>query len=107
MAGSNKKKRVITIPMQGWTDLTKLTDNKLKAAAKKVIKDINKHFNPKTRHGWPLGYSFYVSEVFYQAYGVHLEGYLLQELSKVGKYELVSGDHGLVIQKAKLKRKKK
>lgn len=54
----------------------------LKTAAKKVARSIQKHMRTD---GWDLDYGFQVEEVFYQAFGHHLEDYLFEELCKFKK----------------------
>jgi hypothetical protein len=78
------KKVVLTLdqdffPTQKNAELTK--------AAKKVVKDIRKHFkNDK----WPLDFNFLVEEVFYEAFNEHLSNYLLKELySKPENFKIV------------------
>lgn len=74
----------------------------LKKAAAKILNDLHKnHFNKKG-HGWPLSYSFYKEEIFHEAFGHHLEDYLLNELIKKGCYNLESSpSRGLRIVKCK------
>ena len=65
-------------------------DKRLALAAKRVAKDLDTHFK---KDGWPLRYGFYSEEVFYEAFGFHVEKYFLQELRKrKGKYVLRSSD---------------
>jgi len=55
----------------------------LQNAAKEIAKETDAHFkNPK--HGWDLCYHQLVTDVFYRAFGHHLEDYLTEALK--GKY---------------------
>lgn len=98
-----KKKLEIKIPMSLFKNGFK--DSKIKVlqkAAKKVAKDIETHFNSKKDGGWPLSYSQYVADVFYDAFGHHLENYLLKELAKKKGYVIATNEiHNLVIKKEK------
>ena len=75
----------------------------LQKAAKKTIDDLHKnHFNPSKKMGWDIGYSMVVNDIFYDAFGHHLENYILVELAKKKCYSLCTSDkpgHGLVIRK--------
>jgi hypothetical protein len=51
----------------------------LEKAAKRVAKIIKQHMK---KDGWDLDYSAQVTEVFYEAFGHHLENYLITELCK-------------------------
>lgn len=75
----------------------------LQKAAKKSIDDLHKnHFNPTKKMGWDINYSMVVADVFYDAFGHHLENYVLVELAKKKCYSLCSSDKpagGLVIRR--------
>jgi len=80
----------------------KTENNKeLTKAAKKRFKSIDRHFKVD---GWDLDLGFQITEVFYEAYGEHLETYLLKELfsnHKKGYYITVNKEHRTVIRKSK------
>lgn len=83
----------------------KLSDKRLRLAAAEAASEIKHHMDTD---GWDIRYSHYVTEIFYLAYGVELESYLLHALfNKKGlNVSLVTKDGDLVIKKNK-KRKKK
>jgi hypothetical protein len=59
---------------------------KLEAAAKEVANTIRQHFRKGNKNGgWYLDYSELVADVFYTAFGHHLERYLLAEICKFKK----------------------
>lgn len=61
-------------------------------AARRVVRSLKAHFK---KDKWPVNYSFYVQEVFYVAYGHHLENYLLKEmLRQLKTFTLETGKHG-------------
>lgn len=65
---------------------------RLTLAAKSVVKEIDNHFKDDK---WPLWYGFYPEEIVYEAFGFHIEKYLIEELRKrKGKYVLRSGNKG-------------
>jgi hypothetical protein len=74
----------------------------LEKAAKRVAKQIKQHMK---KDGWDLDYSFQVTDVFYEAYGHHLETYLLTELRKFRTPLALTAKAGteVVITKSKLK----
>jgi hypothetical protein len=84
--------------------MDKKEELKYKKAAKKVVKQIDKHFTTRG-HGWPLAYSLYKEDIFWEVNGKHLESYFLQALaeSKIN-YVLESGNTGLVIKKSTKKK---
>jgi hypothetical protein len=94
------KKETIVIPLNMFKNLkTPLPD--FEASGKKVYKSLKEHFTKKGQ-GWPLAYSFLVSEIFYEATGHHLENYILKRIAKSKmKLELVTKDGELVVQKSK------
>lgn len=53
----------------------------LDKAATKVARSTKRHFK---KDGWNLDYGFLVSDVFYEAFGHHLETYLLKRLQVFG-----------------------
>lgn len=60
--------------------MVKVKIKNLQKAAKKIARDTERHFkNPK--QGWDLNYNWLVQDVFYEAFGHHLEEYLLEELN--------------------------
>ena len=61
----------------------KVRFSNLESAAKEIAKETNAHFN-NPKHGWDLCYHGLVTEVFYRAFGHHLEDYLHEALK--GKY---------------------
>jgi len=72
----------------------KNSDAALRKAAKKIVDDLHKtHFNPKKKQGWPLDYGMLVTDVFYEAFGHHLETYLLHELFKKKAYGIKTSDN--------------
>lgn len=76
-----------------------LKDQNLKNAAKKIKRDIDKHFK---KDGWDLDYNFQVDEVFFEAYRESLSAYLIDALStKTGKYCIKATKKGLVISLSK------
>lgn len=78
----------------------------LQDAARKAMKEVNAHFK---KDKWDLDYSHYVTDVFYRAFGHHLENYFFNELGKSGKYILRSGKGplgGLVIALNEKKKRK-
>lgn len=62
--------------------MVKVQFKNLQKAAKKVARQMRDHMK---KDGWDLSYSFYVNEVFYQAFGHHLENYLLDALRRQRK----------------------
>lgn len=107
-----KKRHVITIPMELFKNSIAPVPI-FRKAARKVMKDIKTHFTNKGE-GWPVDYNFYVVEIFYEAFGHHLENYLLRELAKSKlPLQLSTSDKGkLLISKyipksGKIKRRKK
>jgi hypothetical protein len=88
------KIKTIIMPMTHFKHIN--TQNKvLKKAAKQVFREVKDHFK---KDKWDLGYSMVVSDVFYRAYGHHLENYLLSELSNSKlPLSLISKDGELVI----------
>ncbi len=105
------KKPKIKIDAKAWLEATsslKTQDKKLINAAKKVMKGIDEHFDPKMKHGWDLDYHSLVNEVFFQAYGHNLENYLLVELFKKECYTInTDKKFALVISKIKNKGRSK
>lgn len=78
----------------------KKREPKLEAAAKKVMRDINRHFKTD---GWNLDLGSQIDEVFSKAFGYNLEEHLIPKLLK--KYDLRSVDGRLVISLKKGRRK--
>lgn len=66
----------------------------LKEAAKKVAKSTKQHFK---KDGWDLDYSELVADVFYTAFGHHLENYLLEEICKFRKPLALGMKDGVVV----------
>ena len=90
-------KKTLTINLKAYAGNLSTPLKPLERAAKKGMKDLKDHFTLKDG-GWPLDYSFYVSDIFYQAFGHHLENYLLKAIVKSKlKVELVSKEGKLVI----------
>lgn len=65
----------------------------LQNAAKEIAKETDKYFN-NPKHGWDLCYHQLVTEVFYRAFGHHLEDYLTEALK--GKYLFTYATNDLV-----------
>lgn len=82
----------------------------LQKAAKKVVNSLHKeHFNPSKKMGWDLDYSLIVTDIFYEAFGHHLENYLLNSLAEKNCYSLTMNDKGTVLirrNKKNVKRKR-
>lgn len=100
----SKKKFKITLPLNFFFGGGKATIPALKKSAKKIVGELHKvHFNPKNKHGWPITYSGTIEDVFYDAYGHHLESYVINELIKYKCYSLQTGDdvRGTLIYKIK------
>jgi len=76
-------------------------DKLLNASAKSVAKEMLQHFK---KDGWPLCYSHNVGEVFFQAFGIHLETYLVREVVRLNSRLVVGikkSNRQLVFAKAK------
>lgn len=72
------KKTKKTITLKVSPNMFKTKNNQLfTKAAKRVMKTIDEHFK---KDKWDLDLGFQVDEVFYEAYGEHLETYLMKEL---------------------------
>lgn len=99
-----------TIPLNKNIFEAKAVPNEeLRKAAAKVVKELHEdHFNPRKKMGWDVLYNHYIDEVFYTAFGHHLENYLLVELSKKKGYVIKTSDKhdGLVISRQKKGKKK-
>jgi len=99
----NKKSKTITMTVT--SSMFKTKNKKLENAAKEIVKEIGEHFQKEGKKAWPLGASYYITEIFSRAFGHHLENYLFRELFKSKKYTLKSGKNGgLVIDRVKTKR---
>ncbi len=79
---------------------TKLLRSKLDKGAEVVMRDVNYHFN-KRGHGWPLGFSMLVDDVFYNAFGFHLETILIPKLLKKYSLQAIKGKSLMVVKKSK------
>lgn len=93
VAKEKKAKRIYDL---SWPILPTKGNKKLRAAAKKAVKEIEHHFK---KDGWPLDYRFYKDEIFYYAFGEHLENYLIEALSKKKGYYLRTEDGKFLIDK--------
>lgn len=104
---AKKKKAEVKIKIPPGAFPVKKEMPALTKAAKSVKRTVDHHFK---KHKWDLDYSFLVEEVFYKAFGFHLENFLLRELfkSKKSKYILCSPDDrsGLVVRLDKSKSRK-
>lgn len=92
MKSTNKKKKKnlkIEFVVGAWAidkDNTK-RNPKIEKAADLVAKECHDHFN---LDGWDLAYDSVLAEVFYTAYGKHLESFFLEALTKYSKeYKIV------------------
>lgn len=82
-------------------------NNELVKAAKLTMKEIDRHFK---KDKWDLDFNFQVEEVFYKAFGEHLENYLIKELflkPKKGYYVVYSDKKGTVIRKRNINLRRK
>lgn len=106
-----KKKPIkIEVPISFFSGGGKAIIPELKKSAKKIVGELHKvHFNPKTKHGWPISYSGTIEDVFYDAYGHHLESYVINELIKYKCYNIKTDIKTCrtLIYKIKSKRKKR
>jgi len=89
---AKKKKQVkntvikLKLPLEYYKKL-KLPNKALLISAKKLTAELERHFK---KDKWPLDYGIIVSDIFFEAYGHHLEQYLLHSLAKTKKnYSLV------------------
>lgn len=99
-----KKLIEITLPLKLFKKV-RTPDLQLRKAARKVMKQINEHMK---KDGWPLDYDMHKSDIFFEAYGHHLENYLLWALANNKKQELqivTSAKGGLLIEKVVKKSK--
>lgn len=88
--------------------MVKVKFKNLEKAAKKVAKTIKQHFRKGNKNGgWDLDYGFLVTDVFYEAFGHHLEDYLLTELCKSKTAFYITGSKKLPGQTVLSKRKPK
>lgn len=95
-----RSKRTIILPLNGFKKIGTPLPN-FEIAGRKVFKDIKEHFT-KEGHGWPLSYSFLVSDIFYQATGHNLENYLLKRIANSKLNLMLESQNGeLVIKKSK------
>lgn len=71
-------------------------NKKLELAAKKVVKDLRKHFKEDK---WALDYGLILEDIFYTAYGAHLEEYMMNAMREQDGFNLLIKDDKLLIVK--------
>jgi hypothetical protein len=72
-----------------------LPNEHLKRAAKRVLKDVEKHMRTD---GWPLDYGFLVEDIYWKAYGHHLSDYMLNVLGSAKfKWQLSTRNGSLIL----------
>jgi hypothetical protein len=82
-----------------------LPNEHLKRAAKRVLKDVEKHMRTD---GWPLDYGFLVEDIYWKAYRHHLSDYMLNVLGHAHfAWELVPDGGCLILRKSKRATKSK
>ncbi len=79
---------------------------KLDASAQKILKEVHTHFAAKDG-GYPLDLSILIDEVFYEAFGYHVEDHLLPGLFKRYNLQWNMARRVLFVVKKKKKRDKK
>ena len=77
---------------------------RLRAAAKEVMKGVRQHFRNK-EHGWDLDFSIIKNEVFFEAFGHHLENYVLDMLPKNVALTCKDGGYQTVLTKVRRRSK--
>lgn len=101
----NKKLRVKTIEIDAAQYFKHFKNDipQLKKAARKVVKSTKWHFK---KYGWDLDYSFLVTDIFYEAFGHHLENYLWKELARQKVAVVMTCEDGrIMLRKRKPKKK--
>lgn len=100
----NKKTKTITVDAAEYYKYSKNGIPQLKKAARRVVKSTKKHF---TEDGWDLDYNFLITEIFYEAFGHHLENYLWKEIARQKlAVELTFKDGSTVLRKRKPAKKR-